>query len=69
MVSGSLDFVSVKKFVVVGLLWRVEVGTDHIVKKVSWWLYPGGGYILSEILFYYLHFVLVLLTDELLFFK
>ena len=34
MVSGSLDFVAVKKFVVVGFLWRIEVGTGHIVKKV-----------------------------------
>ena len=30
----------------IGARWRVEVGTDIVVNKVSWLLDHGGGHIL-----------------------
>ena len=36
-----------KMFFMVIAWWREELGTNFAVKKVSWWLDPSGGYILS----------------------
>ena len=33
-VSASMEIVEVKKFVMFGALWKVEVGTNREVKKV-----------------------------------
>ena len=35
MMSGSMEPVETKNFVVIGAWWRVEVGDNHAVKKVS----------------------------------
>ena len=46
-VIGSMELIGSKKIVMVGSRWRTEEGNDCVVKKVSLWLEPGGGYILS----------------------
>ena len=55
--SGSTELVEVKGFVIIGSRWRVEVGTDSVVNKVSWLLDHGGGHIL------YLKIILSLTFD------
>ena len=46
-VSGSMELIKAKKFVMVGSRWRVEVGAYRAVKKVSICLDPNVGKILS----------------------
>ena len=62
-----MEVIKENKYVVVGTWWRVEEVTNRVVKKVSLWLDPSLGYILSANNLLSLTFDLVLLMENFVF--